>query len=114
MKAKEDIFLRALGNTPQTRLLGYLLIGRGLDYSLSDMVRGAEMSWSTLHRIFPELEKQGIVVKTREIGRAKLYKLNEKNPFVKQLIELEKTLINQVILEAKEKYSEKAVAVSKR
>jgi len=37
--------------------------------------------------------KSGMVKPTREIGRAKLFKLNEENPSVKDLIKLYDTLL---------------------
>ncbi len=71
-----------------TRLLEFLITGREFDYSLTDMAENAGIGWSTLHRILPGLEKQKIVIKTREIGRAKLYKLNQQNQEVKGLIKI--------------------------
>lgn len=46
------------------------------------------MSWTTLHRIFPSFLKNEIVVEVRQIGRAKLYKLNTNNSLVKKFIDL--------------------------
>jgi len=37
--------------------------------------------------------ESGIVVKTRQIGRATLYKLNLKNPIVQELIRLDNKII---------------------
>ena len=35
------------------------------------------------------LEKNNIVIKTRRVGKSDLYKLNVKNPAVKQLLKLD-------------------------
>ncbi len=83
-----NFFLEFLGDNPNTRVLEFLITGREFDYSLTDIAENAAIGWTTLHRILPPLEKQKIVVKTREIGRAKLYKLNQENAEVKKLIEL--------------------------
>ena len=83
-----NAFLEFLGENPNTRLLEFLITGREFDYSLTDLAENAGIGWTTLHRILPKLEKQQIVVKTREIGRAKLYKLNQQNKEVKKLIEI--------------------------
>jgi len=83
-----NAFLEFLGDNPNTRLLEFLITGREFDYSLTDLADNSGISWTTLHRILPRLEKQKIVVKTREIGRAKLYKINLRNEEVKKLVEI--------------------------
>ena len=91
----KTIFREALGDTPVIRVLGFLIEGRGLDYSLSDIAENAYIGWSTLHRIWGKLVKLEIVKPTREIGRAKLFKLNEQNPAIKELIKVYDTLLYQ-------------------
>ena|SRR3989338_2320689 len=89
------IFRETLGDTPVIRVLDFLIEGRGLDYSLSDIAENSNIGWTTLHRIWGRLLKNRIVKPTREIGRAKLFKLNEENPAVKELIKLYDTLLYQ-------------------
>jgi len=87
------IFREALGDSPVIRVLDFLIEGRGLDYSLTDIAENANIGWTTLHRIWDKLLQLNIVIPTREIGRAKLFKLNEKNPAVEKLIKLYDTLL---------------------
>jgi predicted transcriptional regulator len=101
------IFREALGDSPVIRVLDFLIEGRGLDYSLTDIAENANIGWTTLHRIWDKLVQLNIVILTREIGRAKLFKLNEKNPAVEKLIKLYDTLL---YLET-EKYFTKEVEV---
>jgi len=82
----ETLFRRALGDTPKIRVLEFLIEGRELDYSISDIAEGAEIGRTTLFRIFDDLLRTEIIVPTREIGNAKLFKLNMKSPFVKKLV----------------------------
>lgn len=89
------IFREALGDSPVIRVLDFLIEGRGLDYSLSDIAVNSNIGWTTLHRIWDRLLKLEIVKPTREIGRAKLFKINEENPAVKKLINLYDTLLYQ-------------------
>jgi len=98
-----NAFLEFLGDNPNTRLLEFLITGREFDYSLTDLAENAGIGWSTLHRILPRLEKQGIVVKTREIGRAKLFKLNQRNKEAKKLIEIYDGIIKKQLELAEEK-----------
>ena len=87
------IFRETLGDTPVIRVLDFLIEGRGLDYSLSDIAENSSIGWTTLHRIWGKMLKSGMINSTREIGRAKLFKLNEENPAVKDLIKLYDTLL---------------------
>ena len=95
MKMGESIFVKVLGDTPKIRILNYLIKYRGLDYSMSDIARNSNVGWATLSRLWNEFIKFNIVVPTREIGKAKLFKLNEENPAVLDLIELYKKLLQQ-------------------
>ena len=90
----ETLFRTALGDTPKIRVLEFLIEGRELDYSISDIAEGAEIGRTTLFRIFDDLIKSGIVVPTRQIGNAKLFRLNRNNLFVKKMVEL----FDQIIL----------------
>ncbi len=89
------IFREAFGDSPVIRVLDFLIEGRGLDYSLSDIAENSNIGWTTLHRIWDRLLKLEIVKPTREIGRAKLFKLNEDNAVVKDLIRVYDTLLYQ-------------------
>ena len=93
MMKETTIFREALGNSPVIRVLDFLIEGRGLDYSLTDIAENANIGWTTLHRIWDKLVQLNIVIPTREIGRAKLFKLNEENPAVEKLIKLYDTLL---------------------
>ena len=84
----ETLFRNALGDTPKIRVLEFLIEGREFDYSLSDIAGGAEIGRTTLFRVFDDLLKSKIVVPTRVIGNAKLFKLNRQNLFVKKMVEL--------------------------
>ena len=89
---EESIFLDYVGDSPRMRVLQYLIEGREFDYTLTDMLN-AKVSWGTLNTLIPKFLKLGIVIKTRKIGRATLYKINKENIMAKQLIELYKKLI---------------------
>ncbi|MCX6802116.1 MAG: hypothetical protein NT067_03290 [Candidatus Diapherotrites archaeon] len=106
MIGMENSFLEIMGNTPKMRLLAFLIDGREFDYSLSDISKNAGIPWSTLHRIMPIFEKSKIVVKTREIGRAKLFRINQESEEAKALIEIFDGILEKEL----EKYQIKAEA----
>lgn len=82
----ETLFRRALGDTPKIRVLEFLIEGRELDYSISDIAEGAEIGRTTLFRIWGDLIKNKIILPTRQIGNAKLFKLNMESLFVRKLV----------------------------
>ena len=108
MMKETTIFREALGNSPVIRVLDFLIEGRGLDYSLTDIAENANIGWTTLHRIWDNLLRLNIVIPTREIGRAKLFKLNEENPAVEKLIKLYDTLL---YLETEKYFTKKVEAI---
>jgi len=91
---EESIFLEFIGDSPTTRLLQFLIEGREFEYTLTDMTN-AGVSWTTLHRIFPKFIENKIVIKTKTIGRIKLYKLNTEDVLVSKLVDLFDSLIMQ-------------------
>ena len=90
MKFQDEltIFRELFGDTPKVRVLEYLLEGREIDHSIGDIAEGAGINRVTLFRLWPSIEKSKLVVYTRNIGNAKLFKLNMKNDYVKNLVEL--------------------------
>lgn len=95
------IFRELFGDTSKVRVLEYLLEGRELDHSIGDIAEGAGINRVTLFRLWPEIEKSELVVHTRNIGNAKLFKLNMKNPYVKNLIEMFDKIISEEFKKSK-------------
>lgn len=55
------------------------------------MVNGG---WTAFSEIWPRLTEKKIVIFTRKIGNAKLYRLNIKNPWVKEPIRMDNIITN--------------------
>ena len=85
---QESIFEEYFGDTPMVRILNFLILGKDFDYSMTDIAKGSHVGWTSFTRAWKELEKRKVVVHTRDIGRAKLYKLNTQDPTVQKLIKL--------------------------
>ena len=64
-----------------------------------EVIEASGMSKQTFYKYFPELEEYEIVKVSREIGKAKLYKINVEHSLVKMLREYE----TKVSLEIAEK-----------
>ena len=98
---EESLFLEYVGDSPWMRVLQYLIEGKDFDYTLTDMLN-AEVSWGTLNQIVPKLLKLNMIIKTRKIGRATLYKLNQNHEAVKHLL----GLYNGIIISRLQKMKE--------
>lgn len=91
--AETSLFIDFMGDSPTIRVLDYLLTERTLDFSITDMAKNAGIGRSTLYRIWEHLIASKIIISTRVIGKAKLYKLNTDNARVKKLMEIDDLLI---------------------
>jgi predicted AAA+ superfamily ATPase len=89
----ESVFLQAFGKKSSVlKILDFLMDNLGSDYSKTEIAKGCDLSRGTLFSVWPRLEALELVVLTREVGRAKMYKLNKKNPVAGKLIELDNAI----------------------
>jgi len=100
MKIKENksLFLMQFGDTPQLRVLDFLIDNHMFDFPMTEIARGSNVSYNSLKLFFFDFVKQGILVKTRKIGKSDYYKLNLENPFVMNLIRLDWSLTKRNVL----------------
>jgi len=88
-----SVLIDFLGDSPMIKVLDYLLTERELDFSITDMADNAGVGRSTLYRLWDLLIKNDIIVPTRIIGKAKLFKLNTTHPGIRKLIDVEDALV---------------------
>lgn len=81
-------FLDIFGDSPVLKVFDFLVVNEDFDYSMTDIASLSGVGYSTLKLFFGKLEKQKIVVKVREVGKAKMYRLNMTNPVVKKFRDL--------------------------
>ena len=89
----KSLFIEFMGDSPTIRVLDYLLTEKDLDFSITDIAKNSGIGRATLYRIWADLTKNKIIVPTRMIGKAKLYKLNKDNIIIKKIIEMDDILI---------------------
>lgn len=86
----ESLFIRELGiKSPMLKVLDFLMDNESFDYSKTEIGEGTELSRATLFKVWPKLEALELITATRTVGKAKMYRLNKKNPIVKKLMELD-------------------------
>lgn len=80
-------FLDVFGESPINKVIDFLVVFDNFDYSMADIAENSNVGYSTLKELIPEMEKKGIIVKTRVSGKSNMYKLNKKNEAVKKFLE---------------------------
>jgi len=105
MKKKENksFFLMQFGDTPQLRVLDFLIGFHFFDYPLTEIAKESNVSYNSLKVFFDDFVKSRIVIKTRKIRKSYYYQLNMENPFIQNLIKLDWNLTKSNILPELEK-----------
>lgn len=82
-------------NKSVAKVLEFLIENRAFDYSKEEIAEGSEISRPTLYRIWPLLERNGLLIETRKYGNTQLFKINENSELVKFLIKLELQILRE-------------------
>jgi len=80
-------FLKLEGNSVKNRIWNFLIVHSEYDYSMKDIADFSDVSYTALKDIWKEFIKRNIVLHTRNVGKAKMYKLNRDNPIVEKFID---------------------------
>jgi len=91
----KSVLLEYFGESPTLRILDFLLENRLFDYSKTQIVEGAGIGKATFYKYWDNLEQKGMVKVTRAFGKTRLYKLNEKSPVVRKIMEIELAMIEE-------------------
>ena len=70
------------GNSPRVKLLDFLLDHVDFDYTISQMHEFTGISRPTLYPLTEELERDGMIVLTREVGGSRFFRINLEHPKV--------------------------------
>lgn len=94
---QKSVFLQEEGNTPKNRIWGFLIVHSEYDYSMKDIARYSDVGYTTLKGIWKEFRGKNIVIETRVVGKAKMYRLNLKNPVVNKFIDYYWAVVDAVV-----------------
>ena len=89
IKKNKSLFLKQFGDTPQLRVLDFLIDNHMFDFPMIEIAKKSNVSYNSLKVFFPHL------IKTRRIGKSDYYKLNMDNSFIKNLIKLDRMLTRE-------------------
>ncbi len=99
----KTLFIEYFGDSPTTRVLDFFIENDLYDYSKTDIFRETGVARTTLQIIIKKLLKKKIIIKTRGVGRANLYKLNRGSPVVEEIVRFAVNFVTNVAMaEAKE------------
>ena len=93
MFGKKSVLVDFFGDTPFIRVMDFLIENIGYDYTETEIAKGSEIDWSTLSKMLDRMERYRLIVVRKE--GEKLYRVNEKNSLVKDLLNLEMDLIDE-------------------
>jgi len=94
-KTTKTNFLNVMGANPTNRIIDFLIENKRDSWSMIEIRDGANVSYATLKTILPKMQKIGLLKITRQIGKSKLYTIDEDNPIVKKIMLLHKEIIQE-------------------
>ncbi len=87
------VFDRIAKGNPAMRVIDFLIQNKDSDFTITEIADGADVARTTLWSgLLNFILDEGLIIKTREVGNAKLYKINQDDEKVKTLIKLHKNL----------------------
>lgn len=93
MFKEKSVLVDFFGDTPFIRVMDFLIENIGYDYTETEIAKGSEIDWSTLSKMLDRMERYRLIVVRKE--GEKLYRVNEKNSLIKDLLNLEMDLIDE-------------------
>ena len=84
MKVKENksLFLEYIGDTPQLRVLEFLMENDNFDYPMTVIANKANVSYNSIRIFFNKFVESKIIIKTRKVGKSDYFKLNLENKMI--------------------------------
>jgi DNA-binding transcriptional regulator GbsR (MarR family) len=90
-------FEKIFGDTSELRVIQFLLPMNGLEFNISDMARGADVSRQALNNVVKKLLKWNVLKTTSKHGNANYYALNENSGFIEAFENVNNRIIEQML-----------------
>jgi DNA-binding transcriptional regulator GbsR (MarR family) len=90
-------FEKIFGDTSELRVIQFLLPMNGLEFNISDMARGADVSRQALNNVVKKLLKWNVLKITSKHGNANYYALNENSGFIEAFENVNNRIIEQML-----------------
>ena len=92
IKENPSLFLEYFGDTPQLRVMDFLIDNHFFDFPMTEIARGANVSYNSFKVFFPKLVESKMLIFTRKVGKSDYFQLNIEHPFIKKLMQLDWSL----------------------
>ena len=79
-----SVFIQKFGDSPINRVMDFFMTFSNDELYLKEIANKSGVSYTTMKILIKELVKKDFVIHKKNIGRAKIYQLNKKNPFIKR------------------------------
>lgn len=106
-------FIRIEGDSAKNRLWSFLIVSSDFDYSMKDIAKFSNISYSAMKLIWKDFVGRKLVIHTRDVGNAKMYTLNRDNPVVERFIDYYWSVVDSVaqkVIAQERKEQQKAYA----
>jgi len=90
-------FEKVFGDTSELRVIQFLLPMNGLEFNISDIARGADVSRQALNNVVKKLLKWNVLKITSKHGNANYYALNGNSGFIEAFENLNNRIIEQML-----------------
>jgi len=85
-------FIHVMGDSPINRVLDFLIENDRESWTMVEIRDGANVGYSTLKIILPELLENQLIFVSKTVGKSRLFKINKENVVIKKLYELYNTI----------------------
>lgn len=81
-------FIKVMGGSPINRVLDFLIENKRESWTMIEISKNSNVGYSTLKIILPKMLNEELIIIKKEIGKAKLYTINENNDITIKISEL--------------------------
>jgi hypothetical protein len=86
---EKSSFVLVFGNSPFVKVLDFFLNYEDFDYPISYIARESGTKWESVEKVVGILVERGIVKRTRKLGKAWLYGLDDESGLVELLQDID-------------------------
>lgn len=95
--ADDTPLTHVFGDNARIKILTAMLSERDRDLNVTDIADMAGVARSTVYDHLDELQELHLVVKTREVSGAPMYQINNDNPIIKRIREVEGLALKELL-----------------
>ena len=93
MAAEEaTAFMEVLSKSPQFKVLTILAEKPQEELTKTEIAKRAKIGWTTLYRVWNDLERMKAISPSRHVGAVTLYRMNPQSPVVQSFLSITKSL----------------------